>query len=50
MTINDPFDISPIFAWNYNCDKQIVINQGGSSSGKTYSLLQLLLVKAQELL
>jgi phage terminase large subunit len=48
MTINDPFDISPIFAWNYNCDKQIVINQGGSSSGKTYSLLQLLLVKAQE--
>jgi phage terminase large subunit len=48
MTINDPFKPSPIFLWNYNCKKQIVVNQGGTSSGKTYSILQMLLLKAAE--
>lgn len=46
MTINNPFEISPIFDWNYNCKKEIVVNQGGTSSGKTYSLLQVLIMKA----
>jgi phage terminase large subunit len=45
----NPFPISPIFEWNYRTTKSIVINQGGTSSGKTYSLLQVLLCKAAEL-
>lgn len=48
MTIDDPFVISPIFDWNYNCDKPIIVNQGGTSSGKTYSILQVLFCKAAE--
>ena len=43
-----PFKISPVFEWNYRTTKQIVINQGGTSSGKTYSLLQVLACKAAE--
>ena len=46
--MKNPFPISPIFEWNYKCQKQIVVNQGGTSSGKTYSLLQVLLLKAAE--
>ena len=48
MLLNDPFKISPVFEWNYHAQKQIVINQGGTSSGKTYSILQVLLIKACE--
>ena len=46
--INSPFKISPIFEWNYRSTKQVVVNQGGTSSGKTYSLLQVLACKAGE--
>lgn len=31
LTTNNPFQISPIFEWNYNTDKSIVVNQGGTS-------------------
>ena len=48
LTTSNPFQISPIFEWNYNSDKSIVVNQGGTSSGKTYSILQVLLIKASE--
>ena len=48
LTTSNPFEISPIFEWNYNTDKSIVVNQGGTSSGKTYSILQVLLIKASE--
>lgn len=34
---------SPVFLRNWNASKRIVINRGGTSSTKTYSLLQLLL-------
>ena len=37
---------SEIFEKNWNAPTKIVINQGGTRSGKTYSLLQLLIVKA----
>ena len=37
-----PFVVSPIFEWLWNCNKPIVIQQGGTSSGKTYSILQYL--------
>lgn len=46
--LKNPFSISPIFKYNYACKKSIVVNQGGTSSGKTYSILQVLLIKASE--
>ena len=46
--INNPFKISPVFEWNYKSIASININQGGTSSGKTYSLLQVLMCKAAE--
>jgi phage terminase large subunit len=36
--------VSPVFLANAQAKKKIVINQGGTRSGKTYSILQLLLV------
>ncbi len=36
----------PLFIKNWQAESKIVINQGGTRSGKTYSLLQLLIVKA----
>lgn len=43
-----PFVVVPIFEWNWKSDKPIVVNQGGTSSGKTYSILQVLFCKAAE--
>jgi phage terminase large subunit len=37
-------DVSPVYIANQNAKKRIVVNQGGTRSGKTYSILQLLLV------
>jgi phage terminase large subunit len=39
---------SNVFERNYNAPTKLVINQGGTRSGKTYSLCQLLIVKAFE--
>lgn len=36
------FNAGPLFEVNYNCQKKVSINQGGTSSGKTYTLLQVL--------
>lgn len=44
----DPFIMSPVFEWNIKSNSPINVNQGGTSSGKTYSLLQVLLCKAAE--
>ena len=44
-TIDNPFELSPVFTWNYTSTKAFCVNQGGTSSGKTYSLLQVLIVK-----
>ena len=43
-----PFEVSPIFESNWKCKKPIVVNQGGSSAGKSYSILQVLFCKAAE--
>lgn len=40
------FKASVLYEVNYNAKEDIVINQGGSSSGKTYSILQVLFTKA----
>ena len=37
---------SNVFERNWNAETKIVVNQGGTRSGKTYSLCQLLIVKA----
>lgn len=43
-----PFEPSPVFEWNLTALETIIINQGGTSSGKTYSILQVLLIKICE--
>jgi len=40
---------NPVFYWNYETDADVIINQGGSSSSKTFSILQVLFLKAIEL-
>ena len=42
------FSTSCLYQYNYFCKDDIVVNQGGSSSGKTYSILQVLFTKAIE--
>lgn len=39
---------SVLFSKNYNSDSHITINQGGTSSGKTYAILQALFCFACE--
>jgi phage terminase large subunit len=39
---------SEIFEKNYTASTRIVVNQGGSRSGKTYSILQMLIVIAMQ--
>jgi phage terminase large subunit len=40
------FQTSVIFDRNYNSTAEVIVNQGGTSSGKTYSILQVLCFKA----
>ncbi len=39
---------SELFAKTYNSNKRFVVHQGGTRSGKTYSILTVLIVKALE--
>jgi len=40
------FSCSPVFEANYNSTENIVVNQGGTDSGKTYAIMQLMFTKA----
>lgn len=40
------FNCTPVFWENYNSKAKVTVNQGGTSSSKTYSLIQLLYLKA----
>jgi phage terminase large subunit len=42
------FDVLPLYAVNRDSRKRTKVNQGGTSSGKTYSIMQVLFVKAME--
>ena len=42
------FEASALFEANYNAQDEVVVNQGGTSSGKTYSILQVLFLRAIE--
>lgn len=44
--VNRLFETTDVFSANYYSTKQIVVNQGGTSSGKTYSILQCLFLHA----
>lgn len=37
-----------VFKWNWESDADVIINQGGTSSGKTYAILQVLFLRAIE--
>lgn len=37
--------VTQVFRANYNATERVVVNQGGSSSGKTYSILQVLFLR-----
>ena len=39
---------TPVFEMNYYSNKRYVVNQGGTRSSKTYSILQVLILKALE--
>lgn len=41
-------DIGILFANNYNSTAEVVVNQGGTSSGKTYNILKVLFAKLAE--
>ena len=36
---------SPVFEWNYKSDARVKVNQGGTSSGKTYAILQVIFMR-----
>lgn len=40
------FDCTPVYLENINAPEKVVINQGGTASSKTYSIVQLLFTKA----
>lgn len=42
------FKAGPLFASNYHATADTIVNQGGTSSGKTYAILQTLFVKLSE--
>lgn len=42
------FETSVVFDWNYKHQARIKINQGGTSSGKTYSILQVIFIRLIE--
>lgn len=42
------FNCTPVFYSNFNSKAKIVINQGGTSSSKTFSIMQLLYYRAME--
>lgn len=39
------FDTTPVYDWNYESEYRINNNQGGSSSGKTYAILQIIFMR-----
>ena len=39
------FKVTPVFEWNYYSNARTKVNQGGTSSGKTYAILQVILCR-----
>lgn len=43
-TVPEMFEVLPLYHANRKAKERVVVNQGGTSSGKTYSIMQLLFV------
>jgi phage terminase large subunit len=48
MTNNITFEVSPLFVANMKAKERTIVNQGGTSSGKTYSIMQVLYILAMQ--
>lgn len=48
ISVNKIFKTTDVFKANYDAKTDIVVNQGGTSSGKTYSIIQCLFLHAIE--
>lgn len=46
QTLTDILDKPPLFFANYQAKERIIINQGGTSSGKTYTIVDMLFIIA----
>ena len=44
--MSDVFSVLPLFSANYNAKERTIVNQGGTSSGKTYSIMQVFFLLA----
>ena len=44
MNVPEMFEVLPLYHANRKATERVVVNQGGTSSGKTYSIMQLLFV------
>lgn len=44
--LSSKLQTTDVFAWNFNSSAPVTVNQGGTSSGKTYAILQVLFCKA----
>ena len=42
------FEVSPLFRANMNASERVIVNQGGTSSGKTYSIMQVLFLMGMQ--
>lgn len=42
MEVNGLFEVTPLFVANRQAEERTIVNQGGTSSAKTYSIMQLL--------
>ena len=48
MTLHGKLQVTPLYDYNYDATERVVVNQGGTSSGKTYSIMQVLFVLGME--
>ena len=48
MVLHGKLQVTPLYDYNYDAKERVVVNQGGTSSGKTYSIMQVLFVLGME--
>lgn len=48
MALHGKLQVTPLYDYNYDATERVVVNQGGTSSGKTYSIMQVLFVLGME--
>ena len=48
MALHGKLQVTPLYDYNYDATERVVVNQGGTSSGKTYSIMQVLFILGME--